>query len=40
MNIILMSLLAGVVGIGLGGAITAIFGTKTDKMVSIFLVIL
>ena len=37
MNIILMSLLAGVAGMGLGGVITAIFGTKTDKMVSIFL---
>ena len=37
MNIIIMSLLAGVVGMGLGGVITAIFGTRTDKMISIFL---
>ena len=37
MNIIFLSLLAGVVGMGFGGAITAIFGTKTDKIVSIFL---
>jgi len=32
-----MSLFAGVVGMGLGGAITAIFGAKTDRMISIFL---
>jgi len=32
-----MSLLAGVVGMGLGGAITAIFGSKTERMISIFL---
>lgn len=37
MNIIVMSLLAGVVGMGLGSAITAIFGSRTDKMVSVFL---
>ena len=37
MNIILLSLLAGVVGMGLGGVITAIFGTRTEKMISIFL---
>ena len=37
MNIIIMSLFAGVVGMGLGGVITAIFGTKTDRMISIFL---
>ncbi|MCL2873896.1 MAG: ZIP family metal transporter [Defluviitaleaceae bacterium] len=37
MNIIIMSLLAGVVGMGLGGLITAAFGSRTDKMVSIFL---
>ena len=37
MNIILMSLLAGVVGMGLGGVITAIFGGRTEKMISIFL---
>ena len=32
-----MSLFAGVVGMGLGGVISAIFGTKTDRMISIFL---
>ena len=32
-----MSLFAGVVGMGLGGAITAIFGAKTERMISIFL---
>jgi len=37
MNIILLSLLAGVIGMGLGGIITAIFGTRTDTMISIFL---
>ena len=37
MNTIIMSILAGVIGMGLGGAITAIFGTKTDRMISIFL---
>jgi len=37
MNIIIMSLLAGVVGMGLGGIITVVFGSRTDKMVSIFL---
>ena len=37
MNIILMSILAGVIGMGLGGVITALFGSKTDKMISIFL---
>ena len=37
MNIIIMSLLAGAVGMGLGGVITAIFGNRTEKMVSIFL---
>ena len=37
MNIIIMSLLAGVVGMGLGGVITAIFGSRTDKMIGIFL---
>ena len=37
MNIIVMSLFAGVIGMGLGGVITAIFGTRTDKMISIFL---
>ena len=37
MDIIIMSLLAGVVGMGLGGLITVIFGNRTDRMVSIFL---
>ena len=37
MNIIMMSLFAGVVGMGLGGIITAIFGNRTEKMISIFL---
>ena len=36
-NIIVLSLLAGVVGMGLGGLITAVFGNRTEKMVSIFL---
>jgi len=37
MNIILMSLLAGVGGMGLGGLITALFGGKSEKMTGIFL---
>ena len=37
MNIILLSFFAGVVGMGVGGIITAIFGTRTEKMISIFL---
>ena len=37
MDIIIMSLFAGVVGMGLGGLITAIFGSRTEKMISIFL---
>ena len=37
MNIILMSLIAGVAGMGLGGIITALFGSKSDKMIGIFL---
>jgi len=37
MNVILQSFLAGVVGMGLGGVITAIVGTRTKKMISIFL---
>jgi len=32
-----MSLLAGVIGMGLGGLITSLFGSRTDKMVGIFL---
>jgi len=37
MNIIILSLLAGVVGMGVGGLITALFGSRSDKMTSIFL---
>ena len=37
MDIIFMSILAGVFGMGLGGLITAVWGSRTDKMISIFL---
>ena len=37
MHIILMSLIAGVAGMGLGGLLTALFGSKSDKMIGIFL---
>jgi len=37
MSIIVMSLLAGVIGMGLGGLLTALFGSRTDRMTSIFL---
>jgi len=37
MNIILMSLIAGVVGMGIGGLLTAAVGSKSDKMTGIFL---
>jgi len=37
MNIIIISLLSGVVGMGIGALLTAFFGNRTDKMVSIFL---
>lgn len=37
MNVLMMALFAGVVGMGAGGIITALFGSKTDKMISIFL---
>ena len=37
MHIIIMSLVAGVIGMGLGGVITATFGNRTERMVSIFL---
>jgi len=37
MSIILMSLFAGVVGMGLGALFTAFFGSRTDRMTSIFL---
>jgi len=32
-----MSVFAGVVGMGLGGVLTALFGNKNDKIISIFL---
>jgi len=32
-----MSVLAGVVGMGFGGVLTALFGNKNDKIISIFL---
>jgi len=37
MNIIVLSFFAGVIGMGLGGIITALFGSRTEKMISIFL---
>ena len=37
MHIILLSMIAGVAGMGLGGLLTALFGNKSDKMISIFL---
>ena len=37
MHIILMSLIAGVAGMGIGGLLTALFGNKSDKMIGIFL---
>ena len=37
MHIILMSLIAGVAGMGLGGLLTALLGSKSDKMIGIFL---
>ena len=37
MNIILMSIIAGVAGMGIGGLLTALFGNKSDKMIGIFL---
>jgi len=37
MNIIYISILVGIIGTGIGGVITAIFGTRTDKMISLFL---
>ena len=37
MQIIFISLLAGVIGMGLGGILTALFGSKSDKTVGIFL---
>jgi len=37
MNIVLMSVIAGVAGMGLGGLLTVMFGSKSDKMIGIFL---
>lgn len=37
MNMIRMSLLAGVIGMGLGGLFTTFFGSRTETMISIFL---
>ena len=37
MNMIIISFFAGVIGMGLGALVSAIFGTKSDKMTSIFL---
>jgi len=37
MNIIFMSFLAGVIGMGIGGLITALLGNRTERMTSIFL---
>lgn len=37
MNIIVMSIIAGVAGMGVGGLLTVVFGSKSDKMVGIFL---
>ena len=37
MHIIILSLLAGIIGTGLGGLLTTFFGNRTEKMISIFL---
>ena len=37
MHIVVMSLFAGVIGMGLGGLFTALFGSRTERMTSIFL---
>ncbi|MCL2819943.1 MAG: ZIP family metal transporter [Oscillospiraceae bacterium] len=37
MYMILLSLIAGVLGMGLGGFFTALFGSKSDKLTGIFL---
>ena len=37
MNVIIISLLAGMLGMGFGAVLAAAFGTKTDKMTSILL---
>jgi len=37
MYIIFLSIIAGVAGMGLGGLLTALFGSKSDKLIGIFL---
>jgi len=37
MEMILLSFVVGAVGMGVGGLLTALFGGRTDKMISIFL---
>ena len=37
LQIILLSLVAGVAGMGIGGILTALFGSKSDKIIGIFL---
>jgi ZIP family zinc transporter len=37
MNILVLSLIAGVAGMGTGGLLTVLFGSRTDKMIGIFL---
>jgi len=37
MNIVLLSLIAGVAGMGFGGLVTALFGSRSDKVISVFL---
>ena len=37
MHIILMSIIAGVAGMGIGGLLTALFGSKSDKVIGVFL---
>jgi len=37
MHIIIISILAGICGMGLGGVISAILGARADKMINIFL---
>jgi len=37
MHIIFLSLIAGVAGMGLGGLITALIGSRSDKVTSVFL---
>jgi len=37
LEVIILSVIAGVIGMGLGSFITALFGSSSDKMISIFL---